>query len=473
MAAQRLASRVAAEPGQLLDEERGLHLKVAQECVDPLIAARIQAAHDDSAVLEKAELLARTAGAQPQKATETVRVALLGGSSVTVKTPYFLRRPRRRGRRKAGRGKSGNGVYPILAVLGIHFRVSPALASEVARLVAQGTIEEAQENLAVRGVRVGVKRIRALTHKLAVRGLCYRQWCVARAAAGSRSPCSGSLRGKRLGIAIDGGRLRVRVPTKRGRPRKSGRRGFEGVWREPKVLVVYELDNNGRKKRRGFVRYEATMRDCRGLLEILKGLLVEIGAHEADLWVILGDGAEWIWNGAAALARAVGFQPDKVVHVVDFYHAVERLHEVAGAVKRWSPADRAAWVKRMKRHLRRGETDQIVAERSILCKGRGARKLRTLLGYFETHKQRMRYAYFSKSGIPLGSGVVESGVRRIVNLRLKGNGIFWLIENAEAVLHLRCQLLSGRWNDFVRQILQPEGVWDAQSPVKSARKKAS
>ena len=54
----------------------------------------------------------------------------------------------------------------------------------------------------------------------------------------------------------------------------------------------------------------------------------------------------------------------------------------------------------------------------------------------------------SKKNIPIGSGAIESAVRRIVNLRLKGAGMFWLKENAEAFLHLRCQLKSGRWDEF-------------------------
>ena len=59
--------------------------------------------------------------------------------------------------------------------------------------------------------------------------------------------------------------------------------------------------------------------------------------------------------------------------------------------------------------------------------------------------QRMRYRWFKHHKIPLGSGIVESAIRRIVNLRLKGAGIFWKLDNLNGMLHLRCHLLAGRW----------------------------
>lgn len=76
-------------------------------------------------------------------------------------------------------------------------------------------------------------------------------------------------------------------------------------------------------------------------------------------------------------------------------------------------------------------------------RGPAGRTTRSLLKYFETHKERMRYNVLKQKLIPLGSGAVESGARRIVNLRLKGNGIFWTARNAEGILRLRAQVPAG------------------------------
>ena len=51
------------------------------------------------------------------------------------------------------------------------------------------------------------------------------------------------------------------------------------------------------------------------------------------------------------------------------------------------------------------------------------------------------------------SAYIESAVRRIVNLRIKGAGMFWKLENAEAALHLRCQLKTNHWSVFYANLL--------------------
>jgi hypothetical protein len=61
--------------------------------------------------------------------------------------------------------------------------------------------------------------------------------------------------------------------------------------------------------------------------------------------------------------------------------------------------------------------------------------IRTAINYFQTHAARMQYDTFRAAGLPIGSGSIESGVRRIVNLRLKGASLFWLPENAEEILY--------------------------------------
>ena len=75
--------------------------------------------------------------------------------------------------------------------------------------------------------------------------------------------------------------------------------------------------------------------------------------------------------------------------------------------------------------------------------------LKKFADFFESNKKRMQYARFTALGLPTGSGHVESAIRRVINLRLKAPGTFWLKEMAECFLYLRSQLISGRWNIFI------------------------
>jgi hypothetical protein len=70
------------------------------------------------------------------------------------------------------------------------------------------------------------------------------------------------------------------------------------------------------------------------------------------------------------------------------------------------------------------------------------------LGYFETNKERMRYAEFRKQGLFVGSGVIEAGCKMIVAQRLKQSGMRWTVRGANAIIALRCCQISGRWEEF-------------------------
>ena len=59
----------------------------------------------------------------------------------------------------------------------------------------------------------------------------------------------------------------------------------------------------------------------------------------------------------------------------------------------------------------------------------------------------MNYGMYRLMGLPLGSGAIESAIRRVVNLRMKSNGIFWRIDRAEEMLMLRATVLSDRWDE--------------------------
>ena len=128
------------EPRDLQELEEQLHQEVARDCLDPVVGALIQSLHDSEEIQVRASVLQlMRPHARLQKSDQRVRIPLLGGSQVEVITPYYLSRPPRgrgRPREKKGRKKgNGNGLYPVLEGLGVQFRMSPALVSEVAPLL--------------------------------------------------------------------------------------------------------------------------------------------------------------------------------------------------------------------------------------------------------------------------------------------------------------------------------------------------
>ncbi len=81
--------------------------------------------------------------------------------------------------------------------------------------------------------------------------------------------------------------------------------------------------------------------------------------------------------------------------------------------------------------------------------------VQTEYNFFFKHqkKGRLDYADFKEQKLPIGSGVVESLIRQVVNIRLKSCSKAWLEENAEAFLHARCQWAVHKWSDFCDNVL--------------------
>jgi hypothetical protein len=70
------------------------------------------------------------------------------------------------------------------------------------------------------------------------------------------------------------------------------------------------------------------------------------------------------------------------------------------------------------------------------------------LGYVVTHAHRMRYVTLERRKLPIGSGQVESAVRRVVNLRFKAPGSFWTETTVSGLMHLRAASKAGRWDEI-------------------------
>ena len=124
---------------------------------------------------------------------------------------------------------------------------------------------------------------------------------------------------------------------------------------------------------------------------------------------------------------------------------MEHLSALAKA-KRWPAKQRTKWINQQKRRLLKGDLDLFSQALKSACNGSKNTALKREWRYFRTHLPHMAYAAIKADGLPIGSGAVESGIRRVINLRLKGAGIFWNEDSAEAMLLLRSYYKAGRWN---------------------------
>lgn len=251
-------------------------------------------------------------------------------------------------------------------------------------------------------------------------------------------------------VVFDGGR--VRTIGKRGRRRKETRRQkYETPWREPVLVAIYLVDDKG-KKTKDLPWYEGTLQGWDHAFGLAVDLLRYLGARHAKELVVAGDGANAIWDRVDDLIGATGISKSRVRQFADFWHAVQHLHAAAELMSSWTPEKRASWVRDRRRELFEGRLDDVIAGIRQHAVGRNGKKIAKEADYFWARAHLMKYDELRAAGLPIGTGAVESAIRRVVNLRMKGAGIFWLADNAERMLLLRCRLKAGRWGDLERDV---------------------
>ncbi len=259
-----------------------------------------------------------------------------------------------------------------------------------------------------------------------------------------------------LVIGMDGGRVQYRE--------KHGENGSR--WREDKVLTIssYQPGDGQTKDPVPLVTtYLATMHACKEFGVLARLEAERRGIRQARQVIVLGDGAAWIDTLHQQHFR-------RHVRIIDWYHAVEHLHELAKAAHPEHAGDQSKLAERLTEALWHGHVQSVILAIQKLVDAAGPprpndpadhprRVLSQNLGYFQRHAEHMNYPAYRQRGWPIGSGMTEAGVKQF-NKRVKGTEQFWRREGVEPVLALRSLWLSndGRWHHY----------WMHRRPLRSA-----
>jgi hypothetical protein len=250
---------------------------------------------------------------------------------------------------------------------------------------------------------------------------------------------------KRVIIGLDGGRSRTRDWKEKEKEGDYG--GFNTPWVEPKLLVISTLDEDGKMEKKELPIYDACFGDDE-LISLLSEYLGRLQIDKAASVQVVADGAIWIWNRVKPMLLNLGVKEDKIVETVDYYHAVEHLTEL----KKLLPKEtQEQTIKEAKEQLWKGDILQM--KNILLAKMTQIDKDQILdLQYFEKNIHRMQYQKLCENKFPVGSGIVESAIRRVINLRFKCPSAFWNKENLEPLFFLRAVFLTGRRNIFFNNL---------------------
>jgi hypothetical protein len=358
-----------------------------------------------------------------------------------------------------GRGRAGVGLYPELAVLGIDQGKTAALVDVVARHCALlPSFEHAQRQLQSRGVNLPLKEVRRMATHLGAQVLTGRKRDVLDYRAGLL-PVGQDLAGKRVACCIDAGKSRLRRVTRKQKGKgksKKQRRRYKTDWRDVKLLIIYEIDEQGEKVRSSRPWIDGTFGGPDEAMELLSMHLHRLGAAQAEVVVFLADGAPWIWERLEWVAKRLGLRDQQWQFVLDFWHAAQHIGLALGQLP-LADKERRRLYRKLRKWLKGGKAWEMTQELRRLGQTHGVlQAMQEDLGYLQKHEDHchMDYARFLSRGLPIGSGAVESAIRRVINLRIKGPGLLWEEDNAEAMVVLRAAALSGRWEELLHRTRQ-------------------
>lgn len=175
----------------------------------------------------------------------------------------------------------------------------------------------------------------------------------------------------------------------------------------------------------------------------------ERGTRRAGTVAAVMDGASW-------LQELISEQCPAAVRILDFPHAVGYLHRAAHAAHGAESQEAAQWLDDWVPRFKTEEPEAVLTALRALPTptAEAAIAKGTAIRYLGGRKEQIRYADFQQQGLPIGSGMVESAGKLVVEARLKGSGMHWAARHLNPLLALRSRLCSGQWEQTWPRIHQ-------------------
>lgn len=217
--------------------------------------------------------------------------------------------------------------------------------------------------------------------------------------------------------------------------------------REVKTAVISVPVNEGRQRRtrrRGLVSVLGTADELARRLWaalVLGGLL-----GPQTMVVVLGDGAEWIWERAKLFVRRI--------EILDLWHAAEHAWGCAAVLWGRETAETKRWARAIVRRVKQGKVADVLLDleellAQLVLQGATATRqeaVQKLITYYRTHASRMDYPRYLALGLSIGSGSVESCHRQVVHVRMRQAGMRWSTKGARHMIALREYYVRGAWS---------------------------
>ena len=321
---------------------------------------------------------------------------------------------------------------PLDRALGLlHGAYTPQVQEAMTRLGSRMPYAEAQEELALLWkVAVSTSSLRHVTlrHGRVAETLLLEE--VARLEAGGDTPMG---KPEQVVVCIDGAMVQT----------------TSGEWREVKTMTLGEFEPHWDAKQRQVVTRTTQLSYFSRVAvaeEFTRTSLVEWqrrGGDNAHTVVAVQDGANWIQG-------VIDYHCPQATRVIDFAHAQSYVAAVGRAIYGPETDVFRQWYGRMSQQLGHQPPRRTVNELRLLQRQHPghpqAEDIDVAIRYLEKRLPMIDYPHFRRQQLPIGSGIVESGHKVVMQKRMKQAGMRWAEANLNPMLALRVALCNRTWN---------------------------
>lgn len=223
-----------------------------------------------------------------------------------------------------------------------------------------------------------------------------------------------------------------------------------GEWAEVKTVAIGTIGSSrgaaAREPRTTDISYFSRLADHDTFSRLALLELHRRGTETAGVVVGVMDGSDW-------LQKFLDLHRPTAVRILDFPHAVQHLAAAAQAAFGIGTPAAADWLSQQRTDLRHRTPRSVLAAVRALATTAAADPAAAMaardatLRYLTKRRRQIAYASFQKKGYPIGSGMIESANKLVVEARLKGSGMHWARPHVDPLLSLRTSLCSDRWDE--------------------------
>jgi hypothetical protein len=233
-----------------------------------------------------------------------------------------------------------------------------------------------------------------------------------------------------------------------------------GEWAEIKLLSLGEVDAQAEKVEEVHtinISYFGRLEEASVFSDQVSGEIRRRGIERAPSVCAVQDGALW-------LQQVVQDHRQDALRILDFAHAAEYISAIGEAVQARGWHLPAHWLQSVLHRLKHDGPDRVLEHLHWLCKRLNDPEITKKERYLSRRREQMRYPVFREAGWPIGSGMVESGHKVVMQARLKGAGMRWERNTVNPMLALRMALCNDRWLENWQQ------QWTEQQTTREQRR---